>query len=296
MLWACILLERRVYWVNKTKFRRKNMKLVASLLASLIVGLFTAAPARAELILAVNEGVTYYVTPMEIREKYKDLADLIGRQLKTTVKVLPVDQYPVLRKGLDEQQYDLAFVHPAHHSLVSLRDGKYQLVALTKGYTEYKARFFVKKDAQMKLPADMKGKRFGMPDPDSITAVITRATMRDLGIDAAKAEIRTTRYQDAVPFFVDNGFSDVGITGSSAVVKQWREKGGVVLFESKPVPIKHVIASTKMSDTDLEKVRALLVGLDKSASGQKILAKIGYKGYESGDLQQLAVLTKWLGY
>jgi len=281
---------------HKTKFRRKNMKLVASLLASLILGLLTAAPAQAELILAVNEGVTYYVTPTEIREKYKDLADLIGRHLKTTVRVVPVDQYPVLRKGLDEQQYDLAFVHPAHHSLLSLRDGKYRLVVLTKGFTEYKARFLVSKDAQMKQPADMKGKRFGMPDPDSITAVITRATMRDLGIDSAKAEIRTTRYQDAVPFFVENGFSDVGVSASGAVIKQWQEKGGAVLFESKAVPIKHMIASTKMSDTDMEKVRALMLGLDKSDAGQKILAKIGYKGYESGDPQQLAVLAKWLGY
>ncbi len=272
------------------------MRLLASLLASFVVALLTAAPARAELTLAVNEGVTYYVTPSEIREKYKDLADLLGRQLKTTVKVVPVDQYPVLRKGLDEQQYDLAFVHPAHHSLVSMRDGKYQLVALTKGYTEYKARFFVKKDAQMKQPADMKGMRFGMPDPDSITAVITRATMRDLGIDSSKADIRTTRYQDAVPFFVDNGFSDVGITGSGAVVKQWQEKGGAVLLESKPVPIKHMIASTRLSVQDVQKVRAVMLGLDKSEAGQKILDKLGYKGYESGDPQQLAVLTKWLGY
>ena len=272
------------------------MKLVASLLASLIMGLLTATPAQAELVLAVNEGVTYYVTPTEIREKYKDLADLIGRHLKTTVRIVPVDQYPILRKGLDEQQYDLAFVHPAHHSLLSLRDGKYQLVVLTKGYTEYRARFLVSKDAQMKQPADMKGKRFGMPDPDSITAVITRATMRDLGIDSAKAEIRTTRYQDAVPFFVENGFSDVGVSASGPVIKQWQEKGGAVLFESKAVPIKHMIASTKMSDTDMEKVRALMLGLDKSDAGQKILAKIGYKGYESGDPQQLAVLAKWLGY
>jgi hypothetical protein len=47
---------------------------------------------------------------------------------------------------------------------------------------------------------------------------------------------------------------------------------------------------------DLEKVRAVMLGLDKSEAGQKILAKIGYKGYESGDPQQLAVLAKWLGY
>src|SRR5260370_27590796 len=160
------------------------MRLLASLLASFVVALLTAAPARAELTLAVNEGVTYYVTPSEIREKYKDLADLLGRPLKTTVKVVPVDQYPVLRKGLDEQQYDLAFVHPAHHSLVSLRDRKYQLVALTKGYTEYKARFFIKKDAPIKRASDIKGRRIAMPDPDSITAVITRATLRDLGVDA----------------------------------------------------------------------------------------------------------------
>jgi ABC-type phosphate/phosphonate transport system substrate-binding protein len=258
--------------------------------------LLTAGPARADIVLAVNEGVTYYVTPTEIREKYKDLAELLGKQLKTTVKVVPVDQYPVLRKGLDEQQYDLAFVHPAHHSLMSIRDGKYRLVVLTKGYTEYKARFFVKKDAQFKQPSDMKGKRFGMPDPDSITAVITRATMRDLGIDTRTAEIRTTRYQDAVPFFVENNFSDVGITGSGSVVKEWQEKGGAVLLESKPVPIKHMIASTKMSEGDVEKVRAVMLGLDKSEHGQKILAKLGYKGYESGDVQQLAVLTKWLGY
>jgi len=272
------------------------MKRLATVCVSFAAVLLNAGPAQAEMILAINEGVTYYVTPMEIREKYKDLSDLLGKQLKTTVKVVPVDQYPVLRKGLDEQQYDLAFVHPAHHSLMSLRDGKYRLVVLTKGFTEYKARFFVRKDAPFKQPAEMKGKRFGMPDPDSITAVITRATLRDLGIDAAKSDIRTTRYQDAVPFFVENNFSDVGVTGSSAVAKDWKDKGGAVLLESKPVPIKHMIASTKLSDADVEKVRAVMLSLDKSDSGQKILAKLGYKGYESGDLEQLASLTKWLGY
>lgn len=274
------------------------MRRVLWLSATIALGVLGSTPARAEIVLAVNEGVTYYVTAQEVREKYHELAEAIGKALKTSVKVLPVDQYPVLRKGLDEQQYDLAFVHPAHHSLISMRDGKYRLVVLTKGFTDYKARFFMSKDAALKQPADMKGKRIGMPDPDSITAVITRATLRDLGIDSTKAELRTTRYQDAVPFFVENGFSDVGVTASGAVIKAWQEKGGSVLFESKAVPIKHMIASTKMSPADVNKVRDLMLGLDKSAAGEKILAKIGYKGYEyeASEEQQLAALTKWLGY
>jgi phosphonate transport system substrate-binding protein len=271
------------------------VKSILSLAAMLAVSSALTQPAHAELTLAVNEGVTYYITPQEIREKYRDLASLIGKTLKTNVKVAPVDQYPVLRKGLDEQQYDLAFVHPAHHSLMSLQSGKYRLVVLTKGYTDYRARFFVSKGGPIKRAADIKGKRIGMPDPDSITAVITRATMRDLGMDANKEQIRTTRYQDAVPFFVENGFSDVGVTASSAVVKQWQDKGGLVVAESKPVPIKHMIASSRMSDRDVQKVRDLMLGLDRNPAGEKILAEIGYKGYERGDEQQLAALAKWLG-
>ena len=272
------------------------MRLFPSLVLGFAIALLGAMPARAELTLAVNEGVTYYVTPQEIREKYKDLADLIGKTLKTTVTILPVDRYPVLRKGLDEQRYALAFVHPAHHSLISLRDRKYRLVVLTKGFTEYKARFLIKKDAPIKQPADMKGKRIAMPDPDSITAVMSRATLRDLGIDPVKAQIRTTRYQDAVPYFVENGFSDVGVTGSAAVAKDWLDSGGAVLFESRPVPIKHMIASTEMSLEDVRKVRELMLGLEKSDAGRKILEKIGYRGYENGDEEKLAVITKWLGY
>jgi ABC-type phosphate/phosphonate transport system substrate-binding protein len=272
------------------------VQFLPTLALSFAIALLGATPARADLTLAVNEGVTYYVTPQEIREKYRDLADLIAKTLKTTVTILPVDRYPVLRKGLDEQQYALAFVHPAHHSLISLRDRKYRLVVLTKGFTEYKARFLIKKDAPLKRPADMKGKRIAMPDPDSITAVITRATLRDLGIDSTKAQIRTTRYQDAVPFFVENGFSDVGVTGSAAVAKDWLDSGGAVLFESRPVPIKHMIASANMSVDDVRKVRELMLGLEKSDAGRKILEKIGYRGYENGDEEKLAVITKWLGY
>ena len=173
------------------------MKRFAGVFATLIAVLVTATPARADITLAVNEGVTYYVTPTEIREKYKELSELLGKQLKTTVRVVPVDQYPVLRKGLDEQEYELAFVHPAHHSLMSIRDGKYKLVVLTKGYTDYRARFFVAKDTHLKEPGDMKGKRFGMPDPDSITAVIDER----IQTTAFNAEQALTK--DTVPVNVD---------------------------------------------------------------------------------------------
>jgi len=253
-------------------------------------------PASAQdLTLAINAGVTYHVSPQEIRDKYKGLADLIGKELKRTVQVQPVDDYQRLRKGLDNEEYDLAFVHPAHHAMISERDKKYKLVALTKGFTEYKAFFLVKKDSPLKKPADLRGKKIGTPDPDSITAVITRAELRDLGIDPAKIQIQTTRYQDAVPFMVENGFVDAGTVGSASVAKAWLDKGGRVLLESRPVPIKHFIASDKLSDADIAKVRGVLLSLDQTPAGRAILERIGFKGFVEGDEKALAITAKWLG-
>jgi phosphonate transport system substrate-binding protein len=264
--------------------------------AAVLFACLLAAPAQAqELIFGVNEGVTYHVTPQETRERYRLLADLIAKALKRPVRVEPVDNYVKLRHSLEAGHYDLVYIHPAHHALRAIRDGKYQLVALTKGYTEYKAQFLVKKDSPLQKPSEMRDKRLVMPDPDSITAWMVRATLRDLGFDVAKMTLNTTRYQDAIPFMLENGFNDVGATAANAVVKEWQAKGGRVLFASRAVPIKHFIASTRLSKAEVERVRELLLGLDTSPKDKPALTKIGFQGFVAGNDQQLTEITKWLG-
>lgn len=243
----------------------------------------------------VNEGATYRVTPIETRERYREIGDMLSKLLKRPVKIVPIEDYPTLRKGLEDKQYDLAFIHPAHLSLRAIRDQKYQLLALTTGYTEYRARFFVGKDSVLKDSRAIKGQTMAMPDPDSITAWIARATMRDLGIDPAKENIQTTRYQDAVPFMVEHGFAQVGISASGAVIKEWEAKGGRVLFASRPVPIKHLIASPNLAAADAERVRDLFIGLENAPGGAAVLQKLGFKGFQRAEGSQVADLTAWLG-
>jgi phosphonate transport system substrate-binding protein len=266
-------------------------------LSAFLLGFVLCAGARAAegIVFGVNEGVTYRVTPMETRERYKELADLMAKTLKKPVRVEPVDDYVKLRRNLEDLKYDLAFVHPAHHSLRAMRDQKYRLVALTKGFTEYKARFLVRQDATLKEAADIRGHRLVMPDPDSITAWIVRATLRELGIDPVKAAIDTTRYQDAIPYYLENKFDEVGSTASGSVIKDWQAKGGRVLFESKPVPVKHLIASPRMSEEDVEKIRALFLGLETSKDNRKVLDKLGFQGFVAGRQQAMEEYAKWLG-
>lgn len=248
----------------------------------------------APLVFAVNEGVTYRVNPGATVERFRELSDDLGKLLKRPVKVQAVTDYKELAGGLAEQRYDLAWVHPAHHSIRALSKNGYNLVAVTKGFTEYSAAFMVRSDSPLKTLADLKGLKIGAPSEDSITSVIMRATLRD-ALGPQPQETVYVKLQDAVPFMVENNMVASGVTASRAVVKDWQAKGGKVLASSKPVPIKHLIASGKLTDAERAQLTAYFVGLDQSADGKKRLESLAVQGFAPYDQGKLMELGKWLG-
>jgi len=269
----------------------KYPTLRAILLTSVLCAPAWAAHA---LSFAVNEGVSYRVPLSEIRSRYEGIAADLSKLLRQPVTIEPIGDYPTLRQGLADKRWELALVHPAHISIAAIRDQGYSLLAVTKGFTGYKASFLVRSDSTLKSLADLKGQRLGAPDEDSITSMMVRATLRDNGVVPKQMEITYTRYQDAVPFFVENRLTHAGATASNALVKDWQEKGGKVLAASKAVPIKHIIASPQLSAEQVEKVRAYFLALDSSEDGRKKLEPTKWKGFEAYDQAALLKLGVWL--
>jgi ABC-type phosphate/phosphonate transport system substrate-binding protein len=261
----------------------------------LLAGLLLATTSSQALVFAINEGVSYKVPLEEIRGRFAGIAADLGKLLKQPVTIEPIGEYNTLRKGLADKHYDLAMVHPAHISIGAIQQSGYKLVAVTKGFQQYSAQFLVKGDSALKTIADVKEERIGAPDEDSITAVMMRAMLRDAGMDPRKMSITYTRYQEAVPFFVDNGLTKTGVTASAGVVKAWTAKGGKILVRSRPVPIKHIIASPNLSPDQVEKVREYLLGLDSSDDGKKKLEPTKYSGFDKFEESALVGIGKWLG-
>ena len=264
-----------------------------------LVGLFAAGWGAGfnalALTFAINEGVTYRVPAEQIAARYAAIAADLSKILKQPVNVTPVGDYPTLRKGLAAKEYDLAMVHPAHLSILAIKNSGYRLLAVTKGFQNYSANFLVKADAPYKSLADIKGARLGAPDEDSITAWMTRAALRDALGDAKQVTTTYTRYQDAVPFFVENNLTQVGATASNAVIKDWQAKGGKILFKTKPVPIKHLIAGPSLSAEQIAQVRDYLLTLDSTDEGKKKLEPTKYSGFAAYDEAALLALGVWLG-
>ena len=85
------------------------------------------------IVFAINEGVSYRVPNEEIRNRYAAIAGDLSKLLKQPVTVEPIADYPTLRRGLADKQYDIAMVHPAHLSIVAIRDSHYKLIAIVFG-------------------------------------------------------------------------------------------------------------------------------------------------------------------
>src|SRR4029453_17065673 len=227
---------------------------IAALLLSTVAVTATLAQDR-ELVFGVTEGVTYQATPKEIRDKFTPLAEYIGKATGRRVKVVLVPAYNDVRAGMAKQEYDLVFIHPAHVAMTEIKDGRYKAVAWTTGFTEYTVSLLIPADGPLKTLDDLRGHTLVTPDPASITAIMVRAMLRTSKVPSTTAKptpenakdmagsirIITTRYQDAVPFYIENGFAEVGATAANAVVKSWTDKGGKVLLQSRSVPIKQFL-------------------------------------------------------
>lgn len=246
------------------------------------------------LLFAVNEGVTSRVNPVATLERFKDISEELSKLLKRPVKVQPVTDYKERAAGLADQRYDLAWVHPSHHAIRAMTKNGYNRVALTKGFTEYRASFMVRGDSPLKTLAELKGMKVGAPDEDSITSVIMRATLRD-ALGPQPLATTYVKLQDAVPFMVEHGRVQAGVSASRAVVKDWQDKGGKVLASSKPVPNKHLLASGKMAAAQRTLVTNYFVGLEQSAEGKKRLEALNFQGFLEFDQNALVGIGTWLG-
>jgi ABC-type phosphate/phosphonate transport system substrate-binding protein len=264
----------------------------------------TIAIAQQTYVFAINEGVTYRTGSDVTRQNYKPIADDLSRLLKAKVRIEVIGDYATLEKDLAAKTYDIAFIHPTHIALTPVKKGTYSLVAVSKAHANYKASFLSKMNAQPKSAEELGkllatvSKPVGSPDSNSITAWLIRATLRDAAAAAKSSspQLKFTRYQDSIPFMVDNGFVEVAATASEAIVKEWTAAGGRVIATSKPVPVKNVIVSEAMGNEAAEAIKAYFIELVTTADGQAKLERIGLKqGFIAYDQAAYVALGTWLG-
>ena len=247
------------------------------------------------LVIGITEGVTYRATDNEIEAKFDAITKALGTATRQSVRVRVLSSYNSLRDALKSGQLDLAFIHPSHVAFEAIKRGDYRAVAWTAGFTGYKVSLLCKEPQPIQNWAAVSGKAFVTPDPDSITAVMTRAMLNENGLKPADVKLQSTRFQDAVPFYVEHGFAAYGATASGSVIKAWKDQGGKTCAESRPMPIKQWIASKQLDPLLANALQSALLTMDQSDAGKRALATSGYKGFVAPSEELEKSLIIWLG-
>lgn len=265
-------------------------RMLSSILFFSVSAAVSANPAEFQ-VLGVREGVAEQVSPLKLQHRYEDFAEYIARTVGKPTLVDASQEAKTVFQNMKSGKYAVMFVRPSGLAGRAIREGGFTLVASAKD--ELYAAVIVRKDSALQRPEELVGKRVAMPDPSAFITKVGFAALRDLQIDPARLNVQYTRYQDSAAFMVERGLADAAVV-SPLVSKPWEAKGGRVLYRTQQVPSWAVVASPKLSSTEVDKLRKALLALDGSESGRRILQQIGVSGFTTGKAEDYLALLRWI--
>ncbi|MET4579593.1 phosphate/phosphite/phosphonate ABC transporter substrate-binding protein [Ottowia thiooxydans] len=247
-----------------------------------------------DLILGVSEGTSGGTDHARVLLKYGGLAKVLSGALKTNVNVVFVREFAQLEEGMETGRLDLALARPSDFPARGLRNYGYQYVATAK--PDGQCFITIPKNSPIKSLAEIKGKKIVMPEKISYMTKFCAAELRNNGIDINKEAVTYVREQEAVSFYITNGFGQVGALASySGAAKKWVKEGGQVLHKSVTQPFFPLIAEKSFDKAAIASMQRALLDLPNSAEGQAVLKSIGIEGFDTGSEAKLRQLLDWLG-
>lgn len=267
-------------------FKFLKLGLVAGML-----GFSLCATAADKLILGVQN---YNKGPVVMVREHLGLAKYLSRTLGQEVRVESVKNYDEFMNKTVKKRYAFIFAPPNMVMQANKRAG-FEPVAKIPGLLAVSFMAFSK--SGIAFPEDMKGKRVGLPDKESMMAKLALVHLQELGIDPNKYFKSITYYSDvqAILFALEANLIDVAGANSS-LFNFWTTKGHDinVISQGKGVPHLTFAVSPDLSAAHKAAIAAALpkAHLDKEA--QEFFAYSSLPQFEAAKLDDYKDLVAML--
>lgn len=265
----------------------------AVLALCLITGLWASAARGADLTLGVSEGTSGGLDHGRVIAKYGPLAEVLGKALGRKVQVVFAREFSALEEGLRSGRFDLAMARPSDYPARAMRDHGYQFVASAR--PEGQCLIVVREDDSAATLAQLKGRRWVMPETVSYMSKFCAAELRDRGIPLKGQAVSYVREQGAVVFYLQQRFGDVGgIASYSGVARDLGKSKLRILHRSVSQPYFPLVAHGRIGAEQVRAVQAELTALAQSEAGRNLLKGIGVEAFDTTTGPRLKALPAWL--
>lgn len=240
-------------------------------------------------------GVMPSLPPTKLFTKYQPLADYLTRKTgkEVVISTAPNFQEYILR--LQKGEYEMILPNPYQYIMVSKAPGYAPLVKIAG--IPFQGFIVVRKDSGINGIQDLKGKKIAYPDPSALAATMqVRAYLKRNGIDSERDTRESyAASQESVIFGVHQRLFDAAGTWPEALegIPDDVRKGLKVLAETETLPSRPIAVRADISQEIAEKVKGALINMASDPEGQKILASIGYKGFEEAFDSDYDEVRRW---
>jgi phosphonate transport system substrate-binding protein len=193
----------------------------------------TAVKAAESLILGVQDSDK---TSRQLAQEFSGLAAYLTTQLGRRVEVEGVQSRKRYLSQVQKKRYAFTYGPPSV-AIEAKRLAGYEPIARVPG--RLSATFMSLASSDVTRSADMKGRRIGMPERDSLITRLALAKLRSMHIDPNRdfASVQPFRDADDMIGAMKLGLIDVGVA-NNALYQAWTARGHelTVLLQSKPAP------------------------------------------------------------
>ncbi len=240
-------------------------------------------------------GVMPSLPPTKLFTKFQPLADYLT---KITGKIVTVSTAPNFQEyiaRLQNGKYELILPNPYQYVMVSRTPG-YTPLAKVSGIP-FKGLIVVRKDSGINSISDLKGKRIAYPDPSALAATMqVRAFLKRNGIVPERDTKESyAASQDSVIFGVHERLFDAAGTWPETLERVPDDimKDLKILVETETLPQRPVAVRADIPQETASKVKSSLLGMANDPEGQKVLASMGYKGFDDTSDREYDKVREW---
>ena len=261
----------------------KQLKVVLCALLAFAAGCGDPAP-RLTLTTepVLNFGFMPYNDPDHMRGLFNAVAGHLSAQMKVQMRFILAQDYQTMGRLMESEMVDLAWFTPASYKRVGKKMGAIGLAKpFRRGMATYRPLVVVRKDSPARSLADLKGKRFAYVERNSTSGfVVPNLMLMQIGVTEPLkffSEVTFTYAHTASLRGVASGQYDAAAVYEGLPEEMAGELGADTfrrLQEGPPVPNDPIAVRPGLKKETIERLRELIVNMDRYESGKKALAAL----------------------
>ncbi len=237
----------------------------------------------------IRLGVVPAIGTIETVEIFQPLMNYLSEKLQARVKLVLLEDYDSIIEKMEAKELEGGIHGSFSAYIVQKKQGAIPIARPEKnGVSIYKGLIFTRKDSGIATIADLQGKSFVYTDrTTSAGGLYPLYVLSKEGYDPATVFSRVTYAgrHDLAVLAVLNGDADAGAAKDTTYFDLAKKNPRVdtemiiITSSSAQFPEKSLVVRSDLDPDIISKLRQVLLDMDDSSEGQKVLEKLGADRY-----------------